>query len=225
MEYIQRNINILKEKINFICNRIGRNSEEIFVLPITKGVSIEKIKYLYNLGFKEFGENRIKETLYKYNSLPGDITWHLVGYLQSNKVKKALEIYRVIQSIDRFSIIDEIDKRNKKIDVFIEFNCSEEERKHGFKVEDWKEVFEYLLNKKNLNIIGLMTLGPYPVSEYASRRSFEKLRNIRDKLKDEYKLNLKLSMGMSEDFEYAIMEGADIIRIGRFIFDESFNIK
>ncbi|MCS7245094.1 MAG: YggS family pyridoxal phosphate-dependent enzyme [candidate division WOR-3 bacterium] len=225
MEYIQRNINILKDRIFSVCNKIGRSPEEIFILPITKGVDVNKIKYLYDLGFKEFGENRVKETLYKYSYLPSDITWHLVGYLQSNKVKKALEIYKVIQSIDRISIIDEIDRRNVKIDVFVEFNCSGEENKHGFVVEMWKEVFDYVLSKKNLNVIGIMTLGPYPVSENTSRRTFEKLRNIRDKLRNEYKLELKLSMGMSEDFEYAIMEGADIIRIGRLIFDESFNIK
>jgi uncharacterized pyridoxal phosphate-containing UPF0001 family protein len=142
--------------------------------------------------------------------------------LQRNKVKKALRIFKVIQSIDRFEIIDEIEKNNLKIDVFIEFNCSNEPQKHGFNPENFREVVERVLKSEYLNLVGLMTLGPYPVSELKSRKAFEKLRIIREKIKEEFNLDLKLSMGMSEDYIYAIMEGSDIIRIGRALFSDEF---
>ncbi|MEO0144358.1 MAG: YggS family pyridoxal phosphate-dependent enzyme [candidate division WOR-3 bacterium] len=226
MNYILKNLKKLKEAINFACNSVNRSADEIQILPITKGVDIEKIKFLYDNGFKEFGENRVKEAYEKIIYLPKNIKWHLVGHLQSNKVKKALEIFKVIQSIDRFEIIDEIDKRGIDVEVFLEFNCSQEEQKHGFKVEEWEKAVENILNSKHLKLIGFMTLGPYPVDEIRSRKAFEKLRIIRDKAIEKFNLkNLKLSMGMSEDFIYAIMEGADIIRIGRAIFEENFNFK
>ncbi len=226
MDYIFENLKRIKEKIVNVCEKINRNANEIQILPITKGIDVYRIEFLYNLGFREFGENRVKEVEQKVRYLPDDIKWHLVGHLQSNKVKKALEIFKVIESIDRFEIVDEIEKRNVQVEVFLEFNCSKEEQKHGFNVDDWERAFEKVLNSKNLKIVGLMTLGPYPIDEKRSRKAFETLRKIREKAEEKFNLkNLKLSMGMSEDFEYAIMEGADIIRIGRAIFEENFNFK
>lgn len=222
MNYILENLKKLKENIIFICQKINRNPSEIKILPITKGVDIYKIKFLYELGFREFGENRVKEAIEKFSYLPSDINWHLVGHLQTNKVRKALKIFKVIQSIDRFEIIDEIEKNKVRIDVFIEFNCSNEPQKYGFNPENFKEVVESILKSNYLNLIGLMTVGPYPVSEAKSRKAFEKLRIIREKIKENFNLNLKLSMGMSEDYIYAIMEGSDMIRIGRALFSDEF---
>jgi len=218
MNYILENLKKLKENITFICEKINRNPSEIKILPITKGVDIHKVKFVYELGFREFGENRVKEAIEKVNYLPSDIKWHLVGHLQTNKVKKALKIFKVIQSIDRFEIIDEIEKNKAKIDIFIEFNCSNEPQKYGFNPENFKEVVERVLKSEYLNLIGLMTIGPYPVSETKSRKAFEKLRIIKEKIKENFNLDLKLSMGMSEDYTYAIMEGSDMIRIGSALF-------
>ena len=220
MNYILENLKKLKENITFICEKINRNPSEIKILPITKGVDIHKVKFVYELGFREFGENRVKEAIEKVNYLPSDIKWHLVGHLQTNKVKKALKIFKVIQSIDRFEIIDEIEKNKAKIDIFIEFNCSNEPQKYGFNPENFKEVVERVLKSEYLNLIGLMTIGPYPVSETKSRKAFEKLRIIKEKIKENFNLDLKLSMGMSEDYTYAIMEGSDMIRIGRALFSD-----
>jgi len=220
MNYILENLKKLKENITFICEKINRNPSEIKILPITKGVDIHKVKFVYELGFWEFGENRVKEAIEKVNYLPSDIKWHLVGHLQTNKVKKALKIFKVIQSIDRFEIIDEIEKNKAKIDIFIEFNCSNEPQKYGFNPENFKEVVERVLKSEYLNLIGLMTIGPYPVSETKSRKAFEKLRIIKEKIKENFNLDLKLSMGMSEDYTYAIMEGSDMIRIGRALFSD-----
>ena len=211
MNYILENLKKLKENITFICEKINRNPSEIKILPITKGVDIHKVKFVYELGFREFGENRVKEAIEKVNYLPSDIKWHLVGHLQTNKVKKALKIFKVIQSIDRFEIIDEIEKNKAKIDIFIEFNCSNEPQKYGFNPENFKEVVERVLKSEYLNLIGLMTIGPYPVSETKSRKAFEKLRIIKEKIKENFNLDLKLSMGMSEDYTYAIMEGSDCL--------------
>ncbi len=220
MNDILEKLKKLKENINVTCEKINRNPSEIKILPITKGVDIHKIKFVYQIGFREFGENRVKEAIEKVSYLPSDIKWHLVGHLQTNKVKKALKIFKVIQSIDRFEIIDEIEKNNVKIDIFIEFNCSNEPQKYGFNPENWKEVVERVLKSEYLNFVGLMTIGPYPVSEMKSRKAFEKLRIIKEKIKENFNLDLKLSMGMSEDYIYAIMEGSDIIRIGRALFSD-----
>jgi len=220
MNYILENLKKLKENIAFICEKINRNPSEIKILPIVKGVDINRIKFVYELGFREFGENRVKEAIEKVDYLPSDIKWHLVGHLQTNKVKKALKIFNVIQSIDRFEIIDEIEKNRVKIDIFIEFNCSNEPQKYGFNPENFKEAVEKVLKSEFLNLVGLMTLGPYPVDEIKSRKAFEKLRIIKEKIKEIFKLDLKLSMGMSEDYIYAVMEGSDMIRIGRALFSD-----
>ncbi|MEO0223732.1 MAG: YggS family pyridoxal phosphate-dependent enzyme [candidate division WOR-3 bacterium] len=222
MNYILENLRRLKENVIFVCEKTNRNPSEIKILPITKGIDIHKIKFVYELGFREFGENRVKEAIEKVNYLPSDINWHLVGHLQTNKVRKALKIFKVIQSIDRFEVIDEIEKNKVRIDVFIEFNCSDEPQKHGFNPENFREVVERVLKSEYLNLIGLMTIGPYPVNEAKSRKAFEKLRIIKEKIKENFNLDLKLSMGMSEDYIYAIMEGSDMIRIGRALFSDEF---
>ncbi len=228
-------MNLLKKLENLtIPERIGVIKEVIYkeagepqvvkIIGATKGVDIERIKIAYENGIKIFGENRVQEAEKKIFSFK-EPEWHMIGHLQTNKVKKALNLFDMIQSVDSVKLAQEINRRahklNKKIKILLEVNTSGEETKYGFRREELLREFEKILDLKNLDIKGLFTIGPYPPDERRSRKSFSELRELRDKLETEYNLELKeLSMGMSEDFIYALKEGATMIRLGRIIFGE-----
>jgi len=221
-EKLKSNYEILIEKIEKNATIFGRKKEDIIIVAATKGVPSYKIEMAIDLGIKIIGENRVQEAEKKINEIKRNAEWHMIGNLQRNKVKKAIKIFKMIQSVDSLKIAEEIDKRAMdKYPVLIEVNTSFEETKHGFLPEELFKNFEILLSFKNLKILGLFTLGPYPVEEKKSREAFKNLRELKEKIEKEYNLNLPyLSMGMSEDFEYAIQEGANMIRIGRFLFGE-----
>ncbi len=212
------------EKIKEIIYKECENPDRIKILGATKGIDIERVKIAYECGIKIFGENRVQEAENKIRIFDKP-EWHMIGHLQTNKVKKAFNLFSVIESVDSFKLAQEIDrignKMNKKIKILIEVNTSGEETKYGFKREEILRDFEKFLDLKNIEIKGLFTIGPYPPEEKKSRKSFSDLRELRDYLEKEYNLNLQeLSMGMSEDFIYAIKEGANIIRLGRILFGE-----
>ncbi len=215
----------IPERIEIIKEIIEKESkEEIKIIGATKGVDLERIKIAYEKGIKIFGENRVKEAEKKIICFK-EPKWHMIGHLQRNKVKKAISLFDMIQSVDSIKLGEEINKRaykiNKKIKVLIEVNTSGEKTKYGFEKEELFKNFEKLLELKNLDIKGLFTMGPYPPEEKISRKSFSELRELRDRLEREYNINLKeLSMGTSEDFIYALKEGATMIRLGRIIFGE-----
>ncbi|MEN3044493.1 MAG: YggS family pyridoxal phosphate-dependent enzyme [Candidatus Hydrothermales bacterium] len=217
----------IPDRINIIREIIEKESEypdKVKILGATKGIDIERIKIAFEHGIKIFGENRVKEAEIKIKSFK-EPEWHMIGHLQSNKVKKALELFEVIESVDSFKLLEEIEKRaliiKKEIKILIEVNTSKEITKFGFEKDDLFRNFHKFFNYKNIVIRGLFTVGPYPVSEKISRKSFSELRELRDKLNREYNLNLEeLSMGMSEDFVFALKEGATIIRLGRVLFGE-----
>lgn len=219
---ISERIRIIRE----IVEKEAESPEKVKIIGATKGVDIERIKIAYENGIKIFGENRVQEAEKKI-LIFNEPEWHMIGHLQTNKVKKTLNLFDMIQSVDSVKLAEEINRRahkmNKKIKVLIEVNTSGEETKYGFKREELLKEFEKILSLKNLDIKGLFTIGPYPADERKSRKSFSKLRELRDKLETEYNLKLKeLSMGMSEDFIYALKEGATMIRLGRIIFGERF---
>ncbi len=221
-ERLKDNYENLLEKIEKSTSLTARKKEEIIVVAASKGVPSYKIEMAVELGIKIIGENRVQEAEKKIPDVKKECEWHMIGTLQRNKVKKALEFFQMIQSIDSIKIAEEIDKRTRNpYPVLIEVNTSFEETKHGFLAEDLFRDFEKLLSLKNLSIQGLFTLGPYPVNEKISRKAFALLKNLKERIEQKYKINLPyLSMGMSEDFEYAIMEGSNMIRIGRFLFGE-----
>ncbi|RUM60500.1 MAG: YggS family pyridoxal phosphate-dependent enzyme, partial [Persephonella sp.] len=151
--------------------------------------------------------------------------WHFIGGLQTNKAKYVVKYFELIHSVDRKSLVDEIDKRAKKIDkvqeCLIEVNIGDEETKYGVNPEDLEELYEYCLSKENIKILGLMCIPPYSEDKEQSRRYFIKLRELKEKLENKYKVKLPhLSMGMSDDFDIAIEEGATIVRVGTAIFGE-----
>jgi pyridoxal phosphate enzyme (YggS family) len=221
-EKLKNNYEILIEKIEKNAAISGRKKEDIEIVAATKGVPSYKIEMAIDLGIKIIGENRVQEAEKKINEVKRNAEWHMIGNLQRNKVKKAIKIFKMIQSVDSLKIAEEINKRvSDKYPVLIEVNTSFEETKHGFLMDELIKDFEKILSFKNLKILGLFTLGPYPVVEKKSREAFKNLRELKERIEKEYNLNLPyLSMGMSEDFEYAIQEGANMIRIGRFLFGE-----
>ncbi|MCS7250604.1 MAG: YggS family pyridoxal phosphate-dependent enzyme [candidate division WOR-3 bacterium] len=225
---IKKNIENLLKKIEEVCNKIGRKKEEIEILAVTKGVDTERIKAAISYGLNKIGENRIQEAIKKIpliNSEFKNIEWHFIGHLQTNKVKKAVKYFSYIQSLDRIELAEELEKvcerENKIMSVFIEVNTSFEKTKFGISPEDLERLIEYVLRKPHLKLVGLMTLGPISAIENKenSRKSFRLLYELREKMKEKFNISLPyLSMGMSSDFEVAIEEGANIIRIGTLIF-------
>ena len=211
----------LREKIEEYCSIAGRSAEEIFVLPVTKGVGLERIRQAYEIGFREFGENRVQEASEKIPHFPY-VRWHLIGHLQTNKVKKAIRMFSIIQSVDSMKLIEHLERRlERKFPIFLEFNTSGEEQKHGFRPEEMEIAVERVLKSDKLVLKGFMTVGPYPVEERKSRKAFALLRELKERAEEKFGIQIEhLSMGMSEDFHWAILEGSTMIRPGRALFGE-----
>jgi len=220
-EKVEENIKRLRENIEDIKARYGIE-RDIVIEAVTKGVDAEGILWAYEAGIKIMGENRVQEALLKIPFLSLDIEWHLVGHLQTNKVKHALKVFKVIESVDRVELVEALDKRlDKTLEIFIEVNTSMEPQKTGCKLEEVNNLVEEVLRREKLVLTGLMTIGPYPVEEKKSREAFSKLRELKERIEKDFGIHLQwLSMGMTEDYPYAIMEGANLLRIGRGIFGE-----
>jgi pyridoxal phosphate enzyme (YggS family) len=227
MSVIANNLERIKERIKSACARSNRKPEEINLVAVTKTVDIERIKEGITNGIKIIGENRVQEAKEKYLAIGNSVEWHMVGHLQTNKVKTALEIFSLIQSVDTIHLAEEIQKRtsalNKIIPILIEVNTSGEETKYGLNPEDLSSTITSIQTMSNISIQGLMTIGPGLAIENpeASRKSFQLLYELKNKVETEFKIKLPcLSMGMSTDFEIAIEEGSNMIRIGTAIFGE-----
>ncbi|MFB0510121.1 MAG: YggS family pyridoxal phosphate-dependent enzyme [bacterium] len=225
MSSIVENLARIGERINSACARVNRKPEEISLVAVTKNVGVERIKEGIANGIKIIGENRVQEAKEKYPAIGSIVQWHMVGHLQTNKVKPALEIFSMIQSVDSVHLAQEIQKRasalNKKISVLIEVNTSGEETKYGINPEELISVINTIQAMPNLWIEGLMTIGPGLAIENpeASRKSFQMLYELKNKVEAEFSIKVSyLSMGMSSDFEIAIEEGSNMIRIGTAIF-------
>jgi len=220
---IADNLRSVKARIGSAAKRSGRDPAEVKLVAATKDVPAGLILEAIKAGLTDIGENRVQEAKQKFDALRGQpVTWHMIGHLQTNKVKAALEIFSVIQSVDSQRLADEISQRAQKIvEVFIEVNTSGEESKFGILPEEAVRLAEHISGLKNLKLAGLMTVGPLAGDEKAVRKSFRLLKGIFDQIKG---LNLPsvelkcLSMGMSQDFEAAIEEGSNLVRIGRVIF-------
>ena len=225
MEIIKNNIRIIKEKIKKAALKTNRNPEKIKLVAVTKTVTIEQIKEAINAGIKIIGENKVHEAKEKYHILTAEIEWHLVGHLQTNKVKYAVEIFDLIHSVDSVKLAKEIDKRSlqfgKISNVLIEVNVSGEDTKYGIKPEEAELFIKKISEFPRILVRGLMTIAPMVKDKEETRPYFGKLRELSEEIKCKNIRNVKmdyLSMGMTEDFEIAIEEGANMVRIGRGIF-------
>jgi len=216
----------VKERIEKACQMAGRSPSEVRILGATKTVPPEKIRSFYRCGLRLFGENRVQEFLRKYDSLTDlDIEWHFIGRLQSNKVKYILGKVELIHSLDRDSLLRELEKRAERIGLtqqcLIEVNLGGEETKGGLSPDEVLPFLERVMECQHVAVRGLMAIPPYSEDPERSRPYFVKLRNLRDSLESTLGITLKdLSMGMSGDFEVAVEEGATIVRLGTILFGE-----
>ena len=221
---VRENVQKIKERIERACERAGRDPGEVSILAASKTRTPEEIREVFEAGIRLFGENRVQEARDKIPLLSDlSIEWHMIGHLQRNKVKYAVNLFDVVESLDSKELADELEKRlskvGKRMRVFIEVKLSPEETKHGCSPEEALELAKYVLSLEHLKLEGLMTVPPYFEDLELVRPYFRKLREIRDNLEDALGVNLPhLSMGMSHDFEVAVEEGATIVRIGTAIF-------
>lgn len=226
-ERIRENIEKIREQMIEAAVKSGRKSEEVLLLAVTKTVSPEAIEIAIEEGIKTFGENRFQEASAKIPKVRSEATWHMVGHLQSNKAKGAVELFKVIHSVDSVKLARKIDAQargqGKIQSCFIEVNLSGEESKFGISPEELKAFLEECSALDNISFDGLMTIPPYDPDPEKSRPLFRNLKQFAEKA---IEWNLKnaplreLSMGMTDDFPVAIEEGATIIRVGTGIFGE-----
>ncbi|HHW20109.1 MAG TPA: YggS family pyridoxal phosphate-dependent enzyme [Thermodesulfovibrio thiophilus] len=218
------------KKITYAALRSGRNPEEIKLIAVTKSQPIDKIIESVDLGLRVFGENKVQEAkqkIEKLNEFNFNIEWHMIGHLQSNKVKEAVRLFEIIHSVDSDKLAILIDKEASKIKkiqrALIQVKLSEEETKYGIKEYAVEEIFKLSKKLKYLQIEGLMTIPPYFVNPEDTRPYFRKLRQIKEELSQKGYPLQELSMGMSNDFEVAIEEGSTMVRIGTAIFGPRIN--
>lgn len=207
----------LIDEIKAACDKANRDLSEITLIAVTKYVTIDETKDVHALGIHDLGENRVKEAKAKIEAID-DVTWHFIGPLQSRKVKDIAEQIDYFHALDRLKIAKELNKRRSTpIDCFVQVNISKEETKGGVNQEALKDFIQSLAGLENIRVVGLMTMAPHSDEETLVRGVFKELNKCRDEIQA---LNLShapcqyLSMGMSNDFEWAILEGATHLRIG-----------
>ncbi|CEN89585.1 YggS family pyridoxal phosphate-dependent enzyme [Paraclostridium sordellii] len=228
MDNIKCNMIDIKNKIDKACELSNRNKEEVTLIAVSKTVDVDAIKEAINSGATDFGENKPQELARKFETIGDDVNWHLIGSLQTNKVKYIIDKVYMIHSIDRLSLCDEIQKRAKKIgktiNCLIQVNISKEESKHGILEEDAIDFVKTIAkNYPNIRIKGLMTMAPNTDDKELVRSVFKGLKDLAIKIDKENIENIsmdELSMGMSNDFEIAVEEGATFVRVGTSIFGQ-----
>jgi len=223
---IAANLQQVKQHIAAAAARAGRRPEEITLVAVTKNVPPEAIRQAIEVSQTVFGENRVQEAEEKIFTLPETLEWHMIGRLQTNKVRRALELFSWIQSVDSLHLAEAIDKRcaqlKREIKVLLEVNIAGEATKAGFSPYDLPGAAEIILKMPHLQVQGLMTIAPLTADPELARPYFQKLRKMRDQLQMAFpQVSWSvLSMGMTDDFEVAIEEGSTMVRIGRAIFGE-----
>ena len=223
---IRENIDDITKKIENTCKKIGRNPKDITVIAVSKTVDSERAKEAVNAGINNLGENRVQELIKKYDELSDlDVKWHMIGHLQKNKVKYIIDKTVLIHSVESLSLAEEINKRAEKnnfvANVLIELNIGEEESKFGINEENVYDFITSMEQFENIRVLGLMTVAPFCENPEDVRWVFKKMKNIYDKISTMKLRNTEmnyLSMGMTNDYEIAIEEGSNIIRIGTAIF-------
>ena len=217
---IDANIRDLRERIASAAERAGRPGDDVFIVAVTKGAQPQDIRAAVTAGIRHVGENRVHEAESKAAHLADlrpHITWHMVGHLQSNKIKTALDVFDIIHSIDSVRVAESVSKRAQDVvPVLLQVNVSGEATKGGFSVVELPQAVERVARLPRLAVKGLMTIAPFTSDPEEVRPVFRTLRELRDSLGLEH-----LSMGMTDDFEVAVEEGATMVRIGRAIFEGS----
>ena len=222
---IADNVRRVLYDINDAALSVVRDPSEITLVAVSKTRSAEEINEAVKAGILHVGENKVQEASSKIPHVTGKIVWHMVGHLQSNKGKTAVELFDWIDSIHSKKIVDIISNQarqeRKTINVLIQANISGEESKSGVQTDEIKDLVLYATGKEGLNVCGLMTIGSFGVTPDITRREYSKMKGLFDRLKEDpdvgFRMNV-LSMGMSEDFQIAIEEGATMVRVGTAVF-------
>jgi len=229
---LEKNLKSIQDKVKDACKRSGRHPEDVTLIAVSKTKPVSMLQEIYDLGIRQFGENKVQELTDKYEKLPKDISWHMIGHLQRNKVKYLIGKTTLIHSVDSLRLAEAIEaeaaKKNCLVDVLIEVNVAGEESKFGISPEEVLPLVEQIARFRHIKIKGLMTIAPFVENAEENRQYFVKLRklsvDIAAKNIDNVSMRI-LSMGMTNDYEVAIEEGATMVRVGTGIFGErNYNI-
>lgn len=223
--------NVLKNVHN-ACERAGRKTDDVTLIAVSKTKPVEMLQEIYDYGCRDFGENKVQEIMDKYDKLPNDIRWHMIGHLQTNKVKYIVDKVYMIHSVDSIKLAKEISKeavkKNVTVKVLLEVNVAKEETKFGLLTEEVPDFYKEVIDLPGLKVCGLMTIAPYVENSEENRQHFVNLKQLMVDIESEKTDNIsvgELSMGMTGDYEVAIEEGATYVRVGTGIFGErNYNI-
>lgn len=223
---IERNLSELQERIKTACSRSRYGQESVELVISTKYVDADIIRILSELGISCIGENRLQDTERKIEKLNDlELKWHMFGHLQRNKVKKAVRIFDLIHSVESVTLAKEINKESEKLEkntrILVEVNVSGEETKYGLSPDEAIPFLQEINNLERINVEGLMTMAPIVDDPEICRPMFKGLRELSEKIREENIQNVEmkyLSMGMTQDFEVAIEEGANLVRVGSAVF-------
>lgn len=224
---ICENLAEVEKRIQAACERAGRSRDEVTLIAVSKTKPVSMLMEAYDSGIREFGENKVQEMMDKYDQMPSDIHWHMIGHLQRNKVKYLMGKSWLIHSVDSYRLAEEISqqsvKHNVSTDILIEVNIAGEETKFGTSREEAIQLVEVAAALPNIHICGLMTIAPFVDDPEDNRKYFRKIKelsvDIEQKNIDNVDMRI-LSMGMTGDYEVAIEEGATMVRVGTGIFGE-----
>lgn len=223
-ETLERNLRQVQERIARAAERVGRDPAEITLVAVTKTVPVEVIRLAYDLGLRDFGENRVEEALPKARELPSDIRWHCIGHVQRRKARLAVELSHLVHSVDSVRLAQRLqrfcEELGRDLPILLEVNLSGEGTKYGFQPEEVDTAVPEIAACSRLRVQGLMTIAPLVTDPEEARPCFRALRMLRDRLAARYPdLDWRhLSMGMTGDFEVAVEEGATLVRLGQALF-------
>ena len=224
---VQENLTQVEANITAACKRAGRSRDEVTLIAVTKTKPVEMLQEAYDWGSRNFGENKVQEIMDKYDKLPSDIQWHMIGHLQRNKVKYIVDKVCLIHSVDSYRLAEEINIQAKKrgvvVPILIEVNIADEQSKFGVRPEETMQLVREISSLDGVSIRGLMCIAPYVVDSEENRLFFRKIKALSIDIEKENIDNVSmdiLSMGMTGDYEVAIEEGATMVRVGTGIFGE-----
>jgi hypothetical protein len=224
---LKDNLTIVENNILAACQKAGRKREEITLIAVSKTKPVEMLSEIYGEGIRDFGENKVQEMCDKMEVLPEDIRWHMIGHLQTNKVKYIVGHTALIHSVDSLHLAEEIQKQAVKksviVPILVEVNIAQEESKFGISGQETAELVKSIAKLDHLRIRGLMTIAPYVENPEENRLYFREIKQLSVDIKNQNIDNVSmdvLSMGMTGDYMVAIEEGATMVRVGTGIFGE-----
>ncbi|MGN0465182.1 MAG: YggS family pyridoxal phosphate-dependent enzyme [Lachnospiraceae bacterium] len=224
---LKENLKIVEENIQKACDKVGRNKDEVTLIAVSKTKPLEDIEEVLEENIIDFGENKVQELCDKYEKVSRPVNWHLIGHLQTNKVKYVVDKVALIHSVDSYKLAEQINKEAKKknivVPILLQVNIAEEDTKFGLKKEEVLPLIEQIKDMEGIKIKGLMTIAPFVTDPEENRKHFKNLYQLYVDIKRKSINNVimdTLSMGMTGDYQVAIEEGATMIRVGTGIFGE-----